>query len=55
MVKQLVGHGQNMDTYGIYGHQVNGELQIVQQSLNAALQKWIPDNLLEKNESLQKE
>lgn len=26
-VKQLVGHAQNMDTFGVYGHEVNGELQ----------------------------
>ena len=26
-VKSLVGHSRNMDTYGIYGHEVNGELE----------------------------
>lgn len=27
MLKQIVGHGASMDTYGIYGHIVDGELQ----------------------------
>lgn len=26
-VKMLVGHSQNMDTFGVYGHEVDGELQ----------------------------
>ena len=26
-VKPLVGHSVNMDTFGIYGHELNGELQ----------------------------
>ena len=27
MLKTIVGHGAKMDTYGIYGHIVDGELQ----------------------------
>lgn len=26
-IKQLVGHSKNMDTFGIYGHEVNSELE----------------------------
>ena len=27
MLKDLVGHSVNMDTYGVYGHVVNGEME----------------------------
>lgn len=26
-IKSIVGHSKNMDTFGIYGHEVNSELQ----------------------------
>ncbi|WP_159456288.1 tyrosine-type recombinase/integrase [Intestinibacillus massiliensis] len=34
-IKPIVGHSQNMDTFGTYGHEVNGELQKTAQQLNA--------------------
>lgn len=33
-VKAIVGHSQNMDTFGIYGHEVNGELQQTAQQID---------------------
>lgn len=26
-IKPIVGHSKNMDTFGVYGHEVNGELE----------------------------
>lgn len=34
-VKQLVGHTKNMDTFGVYAHEVNGELQATANELDA--------------------
>lgn len=34
MVKALVGHSQSMDTFGVYGHEVTGELQKTAQKVS---------------------
>jgi hypothetical protein len=26
MIKRLVGHSKDMDTFGVYGHEVDGEM-----------------------------
>lgn len=33
-VKSLVGHSKNMDTFGVYGHEVNGELAETAQQID---------------------
>lgn len=35
MVKQLVGHSADMDTFGVYGHELKGESQQVANELNS--------------------
>lgn len=32
-IKPLVGHSENMDTFGVYGHEMNGELQQTAQQI----------------------
>lgn len=34
MVKQIVGHSQNMDTWGVYSHRVEGEAEATSHQLN---------------------
>ena len=34
-VKALVGHSKNMDTFGVYGHEVNGEMAETAKLLNS--------------------
>ena len=41
-LKAIVGHSENMDTFGIYGHDVEGQIQQVSQNLNT-----IFDDILE--------
>jgi integrase len=43
-VKQLVGHSQNMDTFGTYGHEINGELQQTAAELNIIFSKILTKN-----------
>ena len=42
LIKEVVGHGVNMDTYGTYGHVVNGEMQrtaeLIQKQFEKALE-----------------
>ena len=33
-VKQIVGHSRNMDTYGVYGHEMTGEAEKTAEDLN---------------------
>lgn len=33
-VKQLVGHSQDMDTFGIYGHALTGDDETTAQAVN---------------------
>lgn len=35
LLKREVGHGIDMDTYGIYGHAVDGEMQIIADTVDA--------------------
>lgn len=35
-VKALVGHSRNMDTFGVYGHSVNGQAEKIASALDAA-------------------
>ena len=40
-VKGLVGHSKNMDTFGTYGHALNGELEQTAQSLTQIFEKLL--------------
>ena len=33
-IKPIVGHSQNMDTFGVYGHELDGELKETAQDIN---------------------
>ena len=33
-IKPLIGHSRNMDTFGTYGHEINGELQQTAQEID---------------------
>ena len=35
MVKPIVGHSKTMDTFGVYGHELNGEDRKTSKELNA--------------------
>lgn len=41
LLKQEVGHGANMKTYDIYGHEVNGELKLVANAVDDVFSKAI--------------
>lgn len=41
MVKSLVGHSKNMDTFGVYGHEVNGQKQEIAKRLESIFQSII--------------
>ena len=34
-IRPLVGHSKNMDTFGIYGHELRGELQPTAQQIDS--------------------
>lgn len=34
-IKAIVGHSRNMDTFGVYGHELQGEMEKAAQNLNA--------------------
>ena len=38
-MKKLVGHSQSMDTYGVYGHEVQGEGEEISRNLDAIFSK----------------
>lgn len=33
-IKPLVGHSKDMDTYGIYSHEINGDVDITAQKVD---------------------
>lgn len=35
----LVGHSRNMDTFGVYGHQLNGEAEQTAAEIGALFEK----------------
>jgi integrase len=41
MLRQVVGHSEAMDTYGVYGHVVDGDMREASTRIYGALQKWI--------------
>ncbi len=41
LVKPLVGHSQDMDTFGVYGHEVAGEMQATAQMIHDIFQGYI--------------
>lgn len=43
MIKQLVGHSVNMDTFGVYGHMINGEMQQAASIVNLTVQEAIKE------------
>ena len=40
-VKGLVGHSQDMDTFGVYGHTLSGDAENTAQAVNAAFDKLL--------------
>lgn len=42
MIKSIVGHSAAMDTFGVYGHAVEGEQQIMASALDAAFSSTVP-------------
>lgn len=44
-LKELVGHSASMDTYGVYGHVVNGDLERTAEQVNITLLKRIAPTL----------
>ena len=42
MLKALVGHSDDMDTYGVYGHEVNGEMRQAAKIIDQAFSKIVP-------------
>lgn len=43
-VKTLVGHSRNMDTFGVYGHELDGELQKTASDLNTLFNEILSKN-----------
>ncbi|MCI8336942.1 MAG: tyrosine-type recombinase/integrase [Peptococcaceae bacterium] len=41
LLKQVVGHSKSMDTFGVYGHEVDGEKEEAAQIINMTIQKLI--------------
>lgn len=41
LLKREVGHGVNMDTYGIYGHAVDGEMQIIADTVDSVFMRFL--------------
>ncbi|MEE1013516.1 MAG: hypothetical protein U0L92_04300, partial [Clostridia bacterium] len=46
-VKSVIGHSANMDTFGVYGHEMSGDLERISNSLSQVF-----DNLLTSKESV---
>lgn len=42
-IRPLVGHSKNMDTFGIYGHEVRGEMQETAQQLDELFSRILPN------------
>ena len=40
-VKALVGHSQNMDTFGTYAHALSGDAENTAQAVNGAFEKLV--------------
>ena len=40
MLKSIVGHSASMDTYGIYGHVVNGEMEAASRIIDINFEKY---------------
>ena len=40
-MKGLVGHSQDMDTFGVYGHTLSGDAENTAQAVNAAFDKLL--------------
>ena len=44
-VKDIIGHSQNMDTFGQYGHALTGDAQRAAQAVNAAFAQLLTKDL----------
>ena len=42
LLKALVGHSDDMDTYGVYGLEVNGEMRQAAKIIDQAFSKIVP-------------
>ena len=47
MLKDLVGHGVSMDTYGVYGHIVNSELERSKGIMDSAFERILSSKSIE--------
>lgn len=45
-IKAVVGHSKNMDTFGTYGHEVNGELQDTAKEIESIFQTILYNNAI---------
>jgi len=41
LLKRVVGHGKTMDTHGIYGHEVDGDLDRAAEICEEVFAKWL--------------
>jgi integrase len=41
VLKSIVGHSQGMDTYGVYSHEVDGELSAIAEQLQEAFMRYL--------------
>jgi len=41
LLKPMVGHAASMDTFGVYGHEVDGEMQLVADTLDSLFDKYL--------------
>lgn len=41
LVKSLVGHSEDMDTFGVYGHELNGDAQQQANALNSIFSRLL--------------
>ncbi len=41
VVKDIVGHSQNMDTFGVYAHELTGDAEIAAQAVNSVFVKLL--------------
>lgn len=50
LLKPLVGHSENMDTYGVYSHELEGDMQITAALVQGVFDKILKDGETEKAE-----
>lgn len=41
MLKRVVGHSKDMDTYGVYSHEVDGDMSVIAEQLQTAFMRYL--------------